>query len=162
MAQADDRTEHPIMPLARDRSSAMRCSYSSTNCRRVWSQEVCRQCGACMPTRRRDGAVRSNRGRQRTILIKHWRRDFFRWVYDERLIDFSEISHGPRSRTNTVSQRFSFPNQKIKRKLPLYVVGNKQSLMIESQIRLRLHMGTTPGVELGVHGWRLGCPDNSA
>ncbi len=51
-----------------------------------------------------------------------------------------------RSRTNTVSQRFPFPNQEIGRKLPLYVVGNKQSLMIEPQIRLRLHLGTTPGV----------------
>ena len=51
-----------------------------------------------------------------------------------------------RERTNTVSQRFPFPKQEIRRKLPLYVVGNKQSLMIEPQIRLRLHLGTTPGV----------------
>jgi hypothetical protein len=51
-----------------------------------------------------------------------------------------------RSRTNTVSQWFPFPNQEIRRKLPLYVVGNNRSLIIESQIRLRLHMGTTPGV----------------
>jgi hypothetical protein len=28
----------------------------------------------------------------------------------------------------------------------LYVVGKKRSLMIEPQIRLRLHLGTTPGV----------------
>jgi hypothetical protein len=51
-----------------------------------------------------------------------------------------------RSRTNTVSQQFPFPNQEIKRKLPLYAVGNNRSLMIEPQICLRLHMGTTPGV----------------
>jgi hypothetical protein len=57
------------------------------------------------------------------------------------------IDAGRTKRTyNTVSQRFPFPNQEIKRKLPLYVVGNKRSLMIESQIRLRLHMGTTLGV----------------
>ena len=51
-----------------------------------------------------------------------------------------------RARTNTVSQPFPFPNQEIKRKLPLYVVGNNRSLMIEPQICLRLHLGTTPGV----------------
>jgi hypothetical protein len=51
-----------------------------------------------------------------------------------------------RSRTNTVSQQFPFPNQEIKRKLPLCAVGNNRSLMIEPQICLRLHMGTTPGV----------------
>ncbi len=51
-----------------------------------------------------------------------------------------------RSRTNTVSQRFPFSNQKIRRKLALYVVGNNRSLMIEPQFRLRLHMGTTLGV----------------
>ena len=51
-----------------------------------------------------------------------------------------------RSRTNTVSQRFPFPNQEIRRKLALYVVGNNRSLMIASQICLRLHLGTTPGV----------------
>jgi hypothetical protein len=51
-----------------------------------------------------------------------------------------------RSRTNTVSQQFPFPNQEIKRKLPLYAVGNNRSLMIEPQICLRLHMETTPGV----------------
>ncbi|WP_145963670.1 hypothetical protein [Bradyrhizobium algeriense] len=45
-----------------------------------------------------------------------------------------------------MSQRFPFPNQEIKRKLPLCAVGNKTSLMIEPQIRLRLHLGTTPGV----------------
>ena len=51
-----------------------------------------------------------------------------------------------RVRTNTVSQRFPFPNQEIKRKIRLYVVGNKRSLMIEPQICLRLHLGTTPCV----------------
>jgi hypothetical protein len=51
-----------------------------------------------------------------------------------------------RVRTNTVSQRFPFPNQEIKRKLLLCAVGNKTSLMIEPQICLRLHMGNTPGV----------------
>jgi hypothetical protein len=50
------------------------------------------------------------------------------------------------ARTNTVSQPFPYPNQEIKRKLPLYVVGNNRSLMIEPQICLRLHVATTPGV----------------
>ncbi len=45
-----------------------------------------------------------------------------------------------------MSQPFPFPNQEIKRKLLLDVVGNNRSLMIEPQICLRLQLGTTPGV----------------
>ena len=67
-----------------------------------------------------------------------------------------------RARTNTVSQPFPFPNQEIKRKLPLYVVGNNRSLMIEPQICLRFGPGDYTRRQQGAHGWRLGCPDNSA
>ena len=67
-----------------------------------------------------------------------------------------------RARTNTVSQPFPFSNQEIKRKLPLYVVGNNRSLMIEPQICLRFGPGDYTRRQQGAHGWRLGCPDNSA
>jgi hypothetical protein len=56
-----------------------------------------------------------------------------------------------RARTNTVGQRFPFPNQEIKRKLPLYVVGNKRSLMIAPQICLRFGLGDYTRRQQGVH-----------
>ena len=76
--------------------------------------------------------------------------------------DAVSMPEAQRARTNTVSQPFPFPNKEIKRKLPLYVVGNNRSLMIEPQICLRFGPGDYTRRQQGVHGWRLGCPDNSA